>query len=170
MARGSARSILFDTRQHVSYSERVRKLIRATDATYDLVLIDCPPFMGTLTSVGWAASQRILSIAEPSLFSVAGTERTLRGIARFKDNNEQDIEGAAVIINRMRPNDPEHLYRREEMRTLFGGLVVEPTLWESSAVQRAQGAAFPIHYWPDEEAVDPATRFTRLLTGLVAAL
>lgn len=170
VARGSARSILFDTRQHVSYSERVRKLIRATDATYDLVLIDCPPFMGTLTSVGWAASQRILSIAEPSLFSVAGTERTLRGIARFKDNNEQDIEGVAVIINRMRPNDPEHLYRREEMRTLFGGLVVEPTLWESSAVQRAQGAAFPIHYWPDEEAVDPATRFTRLLTGLVAAL
>ena len=96
VARGSARSILFDTRQHVSYSERVRKLIRATDATYDLVLIDCPPFMGTLTSVGWAASQRILSIAEPSLFSVAGTERTLRGIARFKDNNEQDIEGVAV--------------------------------------------------------------------------
>lgn len=170
VARGSARSILLDTRDPSIYIERIQNLIRATQAAYDLVLIDCPPFMGTLTSVGWAASQRVLAVAEPSLFSVAGTERTLRGIIRFQYESGHRIDGVAVIINKMHPGNPEHLYRREELRELFGDLVAEPTLNECHTVQRAQGAAFPLHYWTDEEVVDPATRFTRLLTGVMASI
>ena len=70
VARGSARSALLDTKEPTPFIERLQNLIENTGSTYDLVLIDCPPFLGTLTATGWGASQRVLSIAEPSLFSV----------------------------------------------------------------------------------------------------
>ena len=90
-----------------------------------------------------------------SLFSVAGTERTLRAILRFQQESGTSIDGAGVVINKMRPDDSEHQYRRDEMRSLFGDLVAEPVLRESPVLQRAQGAAYPIHFWPDEESVVP---------------
>ena len=152
VARGSARSALLDTKEPAPFIERLQNLIENTGSTYDLVLIDCPPFLGTLTATGWGASQRVLSIAEPSLFSLSGTE------------------AAAVVVNKLRADDPEHSYRYEELKALFGQLVAEPTFNEEAVIQRALGAAHPIHFWPDEEAVEPSIRFTRLLAGLMAAL
>ena len=166
VARGSARSTLVDRQEAAPF----KRMVDAAAGAYDVILIDCPPFLGTLSSMGWAASQRILSVAEPSLFSVAGTERTLRAILRFQQESGTSIDGAGVVINKMRPDDSEHQYRRDEMRSLFGDLVAEPVLRESPVLQRAQGAAYPIHFWPDEESVEPAVDFTRLLVGLMADL
>ena len=170
VARGSARSALLDTKEPTPFIERLQNLIENTGSTYDLVLIDCPPFLGTLTATGWGASQRVLSIAEPSLFSVAGTERTLRAIVRFQKDENSSVEAAAVVVNKLRADDPEHSYRYEELKALFGQVVAEPTFNEEAVIQRALGAAHPIHFWPDEEAVEPSIRFTRLLAGLMAAL
>ena len=170
VARASARSALLDTKEPTPFIERLQNLIENTGSTYDLVLIDCPPFLGTLTATGWGASQRVLSIAEPSLFSVAGTERTLRAIVRFQKDENSSVEAAAVVVNKLRADDPEHSYRYEELKALFGQLVAEPTFNEEAVIQRALGAAHPIHFWPDEEAVEPSIRFTRLLAGLMAAL
>lgn len=170
VARGSARSALLDTKEPAPFIERLQNLIENTGSIYDLVLIDCPPFLGTLTATGWGASQRVLSIAEPSLFSVAGTERTLRAIVRFQKDENSSVEAAAVVVNKLRADDPEHSYRYEELKALFGQLVAEPTFNEEAVIQRALGAAHPIHFWPDEEAVEPSIRFTRLLAGLMAAL
>ncbi|MDO5751048.1 MAG: ParA family protein [Rothia sp. (in: high G+C Gram-positive bacteria)] len=168
VARGSTRSALIDTQKALPFVARMRELIEATGNRYDVILIDCPPFQGTLTAMGWAASQRVLSVAEPSLFSVAGTERTLRAIAKMQDAADTNVEAAAVVMNKVRPQEPEHIYRCEEMRTLFGELVAEPMLYENPDFQRATGAAHPVHFWPDEGAVDISTRLTRLLAGLMA--
>ena len=170
VARGSARSTLVDRQEAAPFIRRFKRMVDAAAGAYDVILIDCPPFLGTLSSMGWAASQRILSVAEPSLFSVAGTERTLRAILRFQQESGTSIDGAGVVINKTRLNDSEHQYRRDEMRSLFGDLVAEPVLRESPVLQRAQGAAYPIHFWPDEESVEPAVDFTRLLVGLMADL
>ena len=159
-----------DRQEAAPFTRRFKRMVDAAADAYDVILIDCPPFLGTLSSMGWAASQRILSVAEPSLFSVAGTERTLRAILRFQQESGTSIDGAGVVINKMRPDDSEHQYRRDEMRSLFGDLVAEPVLRESPVLQRAQGAAYPIHFWPDEESVEPAVDFTRLLVGLMADL
>lgn len=170
VARGSARSTLVDRQEAAPFIRRFKRMVETAADAYDVILIDCPPFLGTLSAMGWAVSERILSVAEPSLFSVAGTERTLRAIVRFQQESGISIDGTGVVINKMRPNDSEHRYRRDEMLSLFGELMAEPVLAESPVLQRAQGAAYPIHFWPDEESVDPAIGFTRLLAGLMADL
>ena len=72
--------------------------------------------------MGWAVSERILSVAEPPSSPWRAPKRTLRAIVRFQQESGISIDGAGVVINKMRPNDSEHRYRRDEMRSLFGEL------------------------------------------------
>ncbi|WP_238148105.1 ParA family protein [Rothia halotolerans] len=164
---GSARALPYDrlpaTRKNLG---RLRRALERTDR-YDLVLIDCPPTLNSLTRIGWAASQKVLSVAEPSLFAVAGTERTMRAIARFETESEFKVPAAGVVVNKVQRHSEEHRYRSEELRSMFGRLVVSPEIEDSSVWQQVQGAAYPVHAWPGGEAAETARRFDAILEGLL---
>lgn len=167
---GSSGSVAFDhlppTRKNLS---RLKTALSHT-TRYDLVLIDCPPTLNTLTMIAWAASQKVLAVAEPSLFSVAGTERTMRAIARFESESEFKVQAASVVVNKAQPDSAEHRYRIEEMQGMFGKLMVEPTIADSTVWQQVQGSASPIHAWTGtEEAVAMAQAFDTILGGLVTS-
>lgn len=166
VARGSARSTALESLDPQVTLPLLSNLLVSVRDTFDLILIDCPPTLGRLTEMAWAASDRVISVAEPSLFSVAGSERTLRAIARFEAHTEYAVKSASIVINKVRDSDPEHDYRTEEMRILFGDLVASTTLPEAPILQRIQGSAYPVHYWPEADAQPLATAFTGLLQGL----
>ena len=167
VARGSAASTALENLTTERALPRLKRLLQDQVEGFDLVLIDCPPTLGRLTSMAWAVSDRVISVAEPSLFSVAGTERTLRAIARFAENTEYSVQAASVVINKTRENDPEHDYRIAEMKTLFADLVAEPALPEFPEIQRIQGSAYPLHYWPTPHAAEFSERVSTLLQGLL---
>lgn len=164
--RGSARSTALESLDSQVTLPLLSNLLGGVSDSFDLILIDCPPTLGRLTEMAWAASDRVISVAEPSLFSVAGSERTLRAIARFEANTEYAVNSASIVVNKVRDSDPEHDYRTEEMRTLFGDLVASTTLPDAPILQRIQGAAYPVHYWSEAEAQPLASAFTHLLQGL----
>lgn len=169
VAPGSSASSLFD-RAHYRRSDLVT-LARAVDgleSDYDLVIIDCPPNLNTLTRMAWAASEKVLSVAEPSLFSVAGTQRTMTAIAQFERDTAWTVHSAGVIVNKVRPGSREHEHRVRELEQLFGDLMVAPVLPDYQVWQRAQGAAWPIHRWPGVDAAEIAERYTQILDGLLA--
>lgn len=169
VVRGSARSMAFENLPYAQALGALPSLVDPVRPLFDLILVDCPPTLGRLTETAWAASDRVVSVAEPSLFSVAGTERTLRAIARFEASTDYSVGSASVLINKVRPTDPEHMYRAEEMRVLFGDLVATPTIPETPIFQRIQGAAYPVHYWPEAAAQPVASAFTLLLSGLMSS-
>ncbi|MGO4385196.1 ParA family protein [Specibacter sp. RAF43] len=117
-------------------------------APYQLVLIDCPPSLNGLTRMAWTASSRVLLVAEPGLFSVAGTQRTLRAIELFRSEFAPALVPAGIVANRVRSGSSEHTYRLAEMKTMFGDLLLSPTIPEQANWQQIQGAAHPIHQWP----------------------
>ncbi|MDO4898422.1 MAG: ParA family protein [Rothia sp. (in: high G+C Gram-positive bacteria)] len=166
VARGSARSVLLESLEPEATLARLVQLLGGVHDDFDIILIDCPPTLGRLTEMAWAASDRVISVAEPSLFSVAGSERTLKAIARFEANSSYAVTAASIVVNKVRAEDPEHDYRIDEMRSLFGDLVAEATIPEAALFQRIQGSAYPVHYWPEAEAQPVATAFTDLLLGL----
>lgn len=168
VAPGSSASSMFDRAQY-KRSDLV-KLDRAVDgleSDYDLVIIDCPPNLNTLTRIAWAASEKVLSVAEPSLFSVAGTQRTMTAIAQFERDTAWAVNSAGVIVNKVHPGSREHQHRVEELEKLFGDLLVAPVLPDYRVWQRAQGAAWPIHRWPGVDAAEIAQRYTQILDGLL---
>ncbi|WP_026554186.1 ParA family protein [Arthrobacter sp. 35W] len=133
---------------------------------YKLVLIDCPPSLNGLTRMAWTASNRVLLVAEPGLFSVAGTQRTLRAIELFRSEFAPSLVPAGIVANRVRTGSNEHTYRLAEMKGMFGDLLLSPTIPEQANWQQIQGAAHPIHQWPGESAKNASGLFDQLLTRI----
>lgn len=169
VAAGSSASSVFDRATYTrSDLSRLQRAVQGLEQDYDLVIIDCPPNLNALTRMAWAASEKVLSVAEPSLFSVAGTQRTMTAIAEFERETPWAVNSAGVIVNRVHPDSDEHRHRVQELEELFGPLLVAPVLPDYQVWQRAQGATWPIHRWPGPDAAELAHRFSQILDGLLA--
>ncbi len=134
---------------------------------YDLVLIDCPPSLNGLTRMAWTASDKVTLVAEPGLFSVAGTERTMRAIQLFRNEFAPGLAPAGIVANRVRSGSAEHTFRLAEMASMFGSLLLEPHIPEQANWQQIQGAAHSVHHWPGDSAKNAASLFDALLTRLL---
>lgn len=173
VASGSAYSGIFD-RPDLSRRDlrRLTTVLSGLDASetapYELVLIDCPPSLNGLTRMAWMASEHVLLVAEPGLFSIAGTERTLRAIELFRQEIAPELSPVGVVANRVRNGSAEHDYRLEEMSSMFGSLLLTPTLPERANWQQIQGAARSVHQWPGETAQAAAADFDALLQQILA--
>lgn len=167
VAMGSAYSGIYD-RPDLGKRD-LRRLATLLDRVegYRLVLVDCPPSLNGLTRMAWTASNRVLLVAEPGLFSVAGTERTMRAIELFKNEFAPNLTPAGIVANRVRTGSNEHTFRLNEMKQMFGDLLLTPTIAEQANWQQIQGAAHAVHHWPGESAKQAAGYFDDLLRALL---
>ncbi len=158
----------FDT-PHPSAREvwRLEEALATIESEYDLVLIDCPPSFNALTRTAWAASDRVLIVTEPGLFSVAATDRALRAVEDLRRGLSPRLATMGIVLNRVRTQSLEHQYRMEEIRGMFGPLVLASFLPERTSIQQAQGAARPVHAWPGEAAQEMARAFDALLDRVI---
>lgn len=161
---GSPRAAEFD-RPSLSerYLRRLKDAIAKVSSGYRLVLIDCPPSLNGLTRAAWTASDRVLIVTEPGLFSVAAADRALRATEELRRRSAESLQPLGIVVNRVRPNSREHAYRFTELKEMFGPLVMTPPLPERTVLQQAQGSARPIHSWPGSPAAELASAFDRIL-------
>ncbi|ANZ38473.1 chromosome partitioning protein ParA [Lentzea guizhouensis] len=133
---------------------------------YQLVLLDCPPSLGQLTRSALVAADRALLVTEPTMFAVAGVQRAFEAVQNERENNNTDLQPLGVVVNRVRPRSHEHQFRIEELRDIFGPLVMPVALPDRLAVQQAQGACMPIHEWGTPGAREVALAFNLLLARI----
>lgn len=165
---GSPAVMRFDTPQLTKKEIwRLEEILAIIETDYDLVLIDCPPSLNGLTRMAWTASDRVAVVTEPSLFSVAATQRAFKAVDELRRGVSPRLKPLGVIVNRVRPQSIEHQFRVNEMREMFGDYVLSPLLPERVIVQQAQGSATPIHLWPGESAEEMAGHFTTLLGAVL---
>ncbi|WP_432495025.1 ParA family protein [Kineococcus auxinigenes] len=137
--------------------EGLRRALRKLD-DHQLALLDCPPSLGGLTRSAWRASDAVVVVSDASRFSVAAVGRTLDEIAALRSGPRV----AGVLVNRYSPRSGEQRFRLEELRSLFGDLVLEP-LPDRVAVPQSQGAGKPLHALRPVAARRVAEQFDRLL-------
>jgi chromosome partitioning protein len=166
---GSPMSMQFDTplltRREIW---RIEEALASVEADYDVVLIDTPPSLNGLTRMAWTASDAVIVVTEPSLFSVAAAQRAFRAVDELRRVVSPRLQPLGVVVNRVRPQSVEHQFRIDEMRQMFGDRVLEPAMRERVVLQQAQGSATPIHLWPGESAEDAARAFSALLDQVQA--
>jgi cellulose biosynthesis protein BcsQ len=138
----------------------------ADDPPYRLVLLDCPPSLGQLTRSALVAADRALLVTEPTIYAVAGVQRAFEAVQHEREHNP-DLQPLGVVINRVRVRSSEHNYRINELREIFGSLVLPTMLPDRSAVQHAQGAGLPIQRWGTPGAREFAVAFDVLLGRLL---
>lgn len=118
---------------------RLRRALGKLD-DHDVALLDCPPSLGGLTRSAWAASDLVLVVSDASRFSVAAVDRTLREVGALRSGPRP----VGVLVNRYQSRSHEQRFRLEELRTLFGDLVLDP-LPDRVAIPQAQGAGVALH-------------------------
>ena len=167
MAVGSAYTGIYDRPDLGRRDLRRLSAVLAGATNYDLVLVDCPPSLNGLTRMAWSASDKVTLVAEPGLFSVAGTERTMRAIQLFRQEFAPKLSPAGIVANRVRSGSAEHTFRLSEMESMFGELLLSPHIPEQANWQQIQGAAHSIHHWPGDSAKNAAGLFDALLQNLL---
>ena len=145
---------------------RLEEALSRVESDYDLVIVDTPPSLNGLTQLAWTASDRVLIVAEPSIFSVLAADRAMRAIAEISKQTAGRLQPLGVLINRYIPASKEHQFRLAELEQLFGSELLSVAIEEHSAVQQAQGAARPIHSWPGEVASNTGKSFELVLDKL----
>jgi chromosome partitioning protein len=138
----------------------------AGNPPYRLVLLDCPPSLGQLTRSALVAADRALLVTEPTIYAVAGVQRAFEAVAHQRERNP-DLHTLGVVVNRVRARSSEHNYRINELREIFGSLVLPTVLPDRSAVQHAQGAGFPIQRWGTPGARDVTVALDVLLARIL---
>lgn len=164
---GSERSVMHDGVDD-SDADRLRYALSWVQG-YDLVLIDCPPSLGGLTRTGLTACDRAVVVTEPGLFAVMAVGRAMRTIDELRRGPAPALQPLGIVVNRVRARSVEQAYRMQELQTLYGPLVLSPTVPERAALQQAQGAAQPVHVWPGAAAAELAGVFDQLLDRALRA-
>lgn len=135
-------------------------------APYRLVLIDCPPSLGQLTRSALMGAERALLVTEPTIFAVTGVQRAFEAVQTEREHNP-DLQPLGVVVNRVRRRSMEHSYRLEELREIFGPLVLSTVLPDRTAMQHAQGACMPVQRWGTPGAREIAAAFDALLSRVL---
>lgn len=161
---GSPRSQAHDN-PYPTISEvwRLEIALTRVEKNYDLVIIDTPPSINGLTRTAWVASDRVLIVSEPSLFSVVATDRTIHAVDELRKGLTPRLDTLGILVNRLKPSAPENEFRVQELRERYGDFVLPVQIEERSAMQQATGAARPIHAWPGESAHAVAQEFDEVL-------
>jgi cellulose biosynthesis protein BcsQ len=169
VAVGSAYTGIYDRPDLGRRDLRRLSTVLAGAGHYELVLVDCPPSLNGLTRMAWSASDKVALVAEPGLFSVAGTERTMRAIQLFRQEFAPGLSPAGIVANRVRSGSAEHSFRLAEMQSMFGELLLSPHIPEQANWQQIQGAAHSVHHWPGDSAKNAAALFDSLLANLMGS-
>ena len=168
---GSPRSLLLDNpAPSVSDVWKLEEVLASIEDEYDLVIIDTPPSINALTRTAWVASDRVILVTEPALYSVIAADRARKAIVEISAKLSPRLQLFGVVVNRLRTQSHEHEYRLKELRDMFGDQLLMPYFEERAAVQQSTGAARPIHSWPAEGASEIAKGFDWLLAGALSEL
>lgn len=167
---GSPRSIHHDTpHPTVRQTWKLEEALHHVEKDYDLVIIDTPPSINALTRTAWVASDSVLIVTEPGIFSVVAADRAMRAIEEIRQAITKRVRPLGILVNRYRPASKEQEFRVNELRDMFGDLILDGYLEEKAYLQQSQGAARPIHTWPGEGAAVIADFFTDLLATAQSA-
>ena len=168
---GSPRSLLLDNpAPSVSDVWKLEEVLAQLEDQYDIVIIDTPPSINALTRTAWVASDRVVLVTEPALYSVIAADRARKAIEEISAKLSPRLRLLGVVVNRLRPQSHEHEFRMRELKEMFGEQLLMPYFEERAAVQQSTGAARPIHSWPAEGAVEVAKGFDWLLAGAISDL
>lgn len=148
-------------------STRLRVTLTGVTDAYDLVLLDCPPSLDELTRNGLAAADTALIVTEPGFFALQGATRALHAVEAARNSLNLRLRPTGILLNRVRSNLSEHRYRMEELRRVYGDLVLDCIIPERSAVQQAQGAGVPVQAWRSPGASEVIDAFDDLLDRIL---
>ena len=118
---------------------------------YNVVLIDCPPSLGALTLSALTAATSVLIVTEPRASSVDGVAELTTTISTVQRYYNPHLTTAGILINRWRSDRLDRAVWRDELRAIYGAIMIDHPLPEREVVAVAATNRVPV---PKREAYD----------------
>jgi len=117
----------------------LRKALEITRTHYDVIVLDCPPNMGTLTVNGLVCADTVLVPAQASMLSVAGIDGLLNTLDEVGAQLNPELSFLGVVLTRV---DGRTKRSNEAVRTLvkekWGDVLLPVGVSANDALAQAQ--------------------------------
>jgi len=130
--------------QMVGRETRLRTAMEGALATWDVVLIDCPPSLGQLTINALVAADEALLITEPRSGSVEGLAKIVTTMASVQRHFNPELALAGVVVNKYASARRDRAIWLTSIEENYGGKVLTPYIPERETIPSASSDAAPL--------------------------
>ncbi len=99
------------------------KYLDKLQGQYDVVLIDCSPSLGVITTNALACTHQVVIPIQAQYLSVKGMEQLLRTIGGIKEVLNPDLTISGVLVTMANPRTKEFKETYHSLQTKYGGKV-----------------------------------------------
>lgn len=123
----------------------LRDALQGATKRYDVVLIDCPPSLASLTLTALGAADQVLVVTSARATAVDGVTELLRTISIIQRTNPR-LTVAGIVINLWRDYRDRALWR-DALRQTYPTMLIDHVLPEREvvAVAATNGVPVPLH-------------------------
>jgi len=139
---------------------RLREALSFVADEYDLILIDCPPSLDLVTLNALAAADRVVIVANASLFSADGIAKLRETIDTVQRYYNPDLTIAGVIINQYEAQTNHDKHWRAELAANIQPLLT-PEIPKHTWIREASEGGVGL----DELGTAAATRLASVYAG-----
>ena len=141
---------------------RLRKALSGLDASFEVVIVDCPPSFGLLTINALTAAHSVLIPIQCEYYALEGLSQLIKTINLIKDNLNPtlEIEGIVMTMADYRTKLTQEVI--DEVRKHFGSKVFQTVIPRNIRLSEAPGFGKPIFlYDKDSESAKKYKELTK---------
>ena len=154
------------SKDHGSNPARLGEALAEIADQFEVILIDCPPSLGALTTAGLSAADHAVIVVEPSALSLRGIGAVADLVDEVWDSYNTELDLAGVIVNKVPAWSSEAERRYDELtRTVGARAIWQPVIPQRVIVNQAIGERRPIHSYGARSA-DVSEAFDQLWAKL----
>lgn len=129
---------------------RLKKILSQVDASYDFVIIDCPPSFGLLTINALTGANSVMIPIQCEYYALEGLGQLIKTINLIKDNlnSSLEIEGIVMTMADFRTNLTQEVIN--EVKKHFGEKVYKTVIPRNIRLSEAPGFGKPIFLYDKE--------------------
>ncbi|MEX0287411.1 MAG: ParA family protein [Paracoccaceae bacterium] len=119
---------------------RLKKALVAVDGDYDVIVLDCPPNISTLSESVFAASDLVMVPVIPTTLA----ERTFEQLAEFFRDHKIRRNKMRAVFSMVQSNKTLHKETMARMRDQYGKRILETTIPFSTDVEKMGVQRLPV--------------------------
>jgi chromosome partitioning protein len=135
-----------------SRETRLKNAISATDAEFDVILVDCPPSLGLLTVNALTAADEVVIPIQCEYYALEGLSQLLRNVDLVTSNLNPKLKVTGVILTMYDGRTRLSKDVAEQVRDYFGDLTYETVIPRSVRISEAPSYGEPM------QTLDPMSR------------
>lgn len=128
---------------------KLKKALAALDASFQFVLIDCPPSLGLLTVNALTGAHSVIIPIQCEYYALEGLGQLMKTITLIKDNlnTSLEIEGIVMTMADFRTNLTQEVI--DEVKKHFGDKVYKTVIPRNIRLSEAPGFGKPIFLYDE---------------------